>query len=628
MRRAGRGNGNGGKGSIGLAGGRNRYDSRVRPRDRFPDPMSATILTRGSDPEPPVPESSEIRSLLGTAARRLGLERFLLAVHRLAIIAAGLAVGLAALDRIGGSAFVPWWPVAGGLAAGVLAAAWILQRRGRPSELQVASLVDERLGLRDRLSNAVQAAGIEGPVPRLVVAEGVATARDPRVREALGRRFVVRSPRRAWIAPLLVVLVVGVLQLPQADLLAADPPDGSDPAAVEAAREEAIAAMASVSEVLADSPQLAEQLGDLAEELALPEDLAVDLDDPEALRREAIKRLTRTNERLEQLLAGEQAMAMKRLESMMSELESGEGMAGELASALREGDFEAAAEALERMMQQLDSEALDPEAREQLASELGDLAEQLEQLAAQQEEMARRLAEAGLDPQLASNPQAMQQAIEQSSALNQQQKQQLMQQMQAMQQASEMASQMGGACRSMGQAMASGGQTGRGAGQLSEQLSDLESMQQMLAQARSMLAQGQGQCQSMGMYSGDGRMSPGSGSNRGAGGGANPVEATAAATVDRRAEATMREGEVIARMLVDGEPITGESKAVLREAVRAAGAGVDDAVEQSPLPRRYHESLKHYFGRLATQVESAPVRDAAASPAPRESAGAGTGGDS
>ena len=93
----------------------------------------------------------------------------------------------------------------------------------------------------------------------------------------------------------------------------------------------------------------------------------------------------------------------------------------------------------------------------------------------------------------------------------------------------------------------------------------------------------------------------------------------------------MREGEVIARMLVDGEPITGESKAVLREAVRVAGASVDDAVEQSPLPRRYHESLKHYFGRLATQVESAPVRDEPASPAQGDSSEPGeatTGGDS
>ena len=576
-----------------------------------------------------MPEPSDIRSLIGAASRRLGFERFLVALHRVGIAAAGLAVGLAVLDRAGAAAFVPWFPVAGGLSAGAVVAAWFTQRRRRPSELEVASLIDERLGLQDRLSNAWQAAGMQGPVPRLVVAEGVAAARDPRVREALGRRFTVRSPRRAWIAPLLAGLVAGLLQLPQADLLAADPVAEPDRAAVDAARQEATAAMASVAEVLADAPELAEHLGDLADELALPEELAADLEDPESLRREAIKRLTRTNERLEQLLSGEQATAMKRLASMMDELEAGSGPAGDLASAMRQGDFAAAAEAVEKMLDQLSSGAMDPADAERLAADLQSLAEQLERLAEQQDAMARRLLEAGLDPQLASNPRAMQQAIEQSSALNQQQKQQLMQQMQSMQQASEMASQLGGACRSLGQAMAQGGQAGSGAAGLSEQLSALEATQQMLAQAQSMLARGQSQCQGMGGSMAG--MQPGSGGGRGPGGGANDVQAAAGRTIEQRAEALMREGEVIARMLVDGEPITGESKAVLREAVRVAGASVDDAVEQSPLPRRYHESLKHYFGRLATQVESAPVRDAPASPAQGESGGTGeatTGGDS
>ncbi len=578
-----------------------------------------------------MPELPDIRSLLGVASRRLGLERLLAALHRVGIAAAGLALGLAGLDRAGDAAFVPWLPVAAGLLLAGFVSAWILQRRGRPSDLEVAALIDERLGLKDRLSNAWQAADIDGPMPRLVVAEGVAVARDARVREAIGRRFVVRGPRRAWITPLLVLLCLLVLQAPQADLLAADPAAEADPAVAAAARADAEAAMASVAEVLEDAPELAAELGDLAEQLALPEDLASDPQDPDAVRREAIKRITRTNERLEQLLGGEQASAMKRLESMMADLEPADGAAGALTDALREGDFTAAAEAVQRMMEQLSSGEADPGAAERMAEDLASLAEQLEALAEQQGAMAERLAEAGLDPQLASNPQAMQQAIEQSASLNQQQKQQLMQQVQSMQQASGMASQLGGACRSMGQSMAGGSQGVGSASGLADQLSDLEAMQQMLAQARTMLARGQGQCQGMGQAGGMPGMQSGSGSGsgRGDGGGSNPVAAAAAQTVERRAEVAMREGEVIARMLVDGEPITGASKAVLRDAVRAAAASVDDAVEQSPLPRRYHESLKHYFGRLATQVESAPVRDAAAaSPGSDRSDTGSAGGES
>ena len=74
--------------------------------------------------------------------------------------------------------------------------------------------------------------------------------------------------------------------------------------------------------------------------------------------------------------------------------------------------------------------------------------------------------------------------------------------------------------------------------------------------------------------------------------------------------------EVIAEWLTDersgvpGDAAAGEQAGqVLQRAQRAADRAVDDAV----VPRRYHEFIKRYFGRLRETVDDAAARRGAAS---------------
>ena len=75
----------------------------------------------------------------------------------------------------------------------------------------------------------------------------------------------------------------------------------------------------------------------------------------------------------------------------------------------------------------------------------------------------------------------------------------------------------------------------------------------------------------------------------------------------KRESSPIGAGEIIARMAVEGEPITGEAKSKLKEVIAAAAEGYDDAIREREVPRRYHEPFKHYFGTLAPLVESLPT---------------------
>ena len=140
----------------------------------------------------------------------------------------------------------------------------------------------------------------------------------------------------------------------------------------------------------------------------------------------------------------------------------------------------------------------------------------------------------------------------------------------------------------------------------------------MLQQANVKMSQCEGQCMGLGQGLGQGGLmpSPGSGRGRGPGGGQNPVQWAASGTTSERVQVESGEGEIIARMLVDGDPTVGESRAVAREVVRRAARGFDEAMTQEKIPPRYREAMRRYFGALQEQAERA------APPAPP----AGTGG--
>ena len=552
---------------------------------------------------------NEIRFLLKTARRRLEMSGFLAALHGVAIVFAAVLLALVLVNRAPGEPFVAWvWVVPALCVLGLIVAGMIWSRR-RLSELQVALAVDERLDLREKISTALHCRGRDDGFAQAAVEDAVSTARDPRVRETLRRRFKVAAPRRWWISPLVMVVAIAASALPQADLFAREEPIDEEQRL--AARETADEALEAIVEVVEDKPQLNAELAGLMDDLTRSDRSAEPLEKPEEVKREALKKITELNKRLDEIISGEKGKTAKAIDEMLAKLKTSEaGPAKDLAEALARGDFQAAQKAMEEMLKDVQSGDMSDEQKEQLAQQMENLAQQLQQLAQQQQQLQQALQQAGLDPQLANDAKALQQAIQQAQNLNEQQKQQLQQMAQAQQQACKMCQGLGGACRQMAQALQGQGQLGQAGQQMAGQLNQMEQLQMLLQQAQAAAGQCQGQCQGLGqgltMQQALQEWMQGSGmGNWGAGrGGKAPITPTPWKTKMTKADAPSVPGEIIGSTLVDGAPITGEVKARLKQVAVNSDEGYDEALNEDPLPRRYHEALKHYFGELAKQVEA------------------------
>ena len=565
---------------------------------------------------------NEIRSILRIAARRLELSALLGKAH-LVTVAVGLAfLALLAAERLGAETFVPWrWVVPLVVAAGALVAArlWLSARR---SDFEVALAVDERLDLREKLSTALHCQQQSDPFARAAIKDAVAVAADPRARERVRRSFSVTSPPRWWLSPLVVLLAVGVAFVPPLDLFAQD--DEDDPLVTETVRErdEAIEA---VIKPIKESPLLREELSDLLGELTSEGTDPDALTTREEVKRDAIKKLTDLNKRLDEIVSGPRGKTADAIERALKQLQMPkEGPAKELAEALAAGDFKAAKEALEKLRAQLEAGELTQEQKEQLAQQLNDLAEQMEQLAQQQRQLEELLRQAGLNPQLAQNPEALKQALENDPNLTEQQKQQLQQMAQAQQAAAQMMQGLGQGLMQLAQGVLAG-ELAEGGQQFGDQLNALEAMQQLLMEAQVAAAACQGQAQGLGqglvmqqaLQEWMQNRRGGAFGRRGQGaGGEAPITPTPTGTRIVKSPTKTTAGDIIARQLVDGPQFVGESQAKLRQVARAVEQGYDEAQSEDQLPRKYWEAHKHYFGELKKLIEV--VKENESKPAPSD----------
>ena len=549
----------------------------------------------------------DIRNLLSIARHRLETTTFVNRAHQVAIVATAIALALMIVDKAPAEEFLAWRWILPSLGAVWLAISAGLWHRARRTDLQVAVAVDERLDLREKLSTALHCQGRDDVFAQAAVEDAVRTARDPRCRERVGRHFKVQPPRAWWISPLIVLLAIMVSFLSPLNLFAHE--ETTPDAVVQQVKAEVKTTMDDLVKQIKEKPQLTSELSDLLGELTK------DGQDPDALRktpedvkRDAIKKVTDLSKKLDEILSGEKNKTLEALDQTLSQLKTPEdGPAKDLADAMAAGNFQSALKALDELKAAMEKGELTEEQKKQLEKQLEDMAKQLEQMAKNKEQLEAALKQAGLDPQLANNPQALQQAIQNNPNLNDQQKQQLQQMAQAQQAASQMCQGLGQACQNMAQGMG-GGKFGEGAGQMASQLSQMEAMAQLMREANAMASMCQGQCQGLGQGL---ALMPG---NRGAFGGPGqgmggkaPVAPTPTGTKQEKANIKTQEGDIIARMLFDGPQIVGESKVELKDAVAEAAEGFDEALSEDQLPRRYHETQKHYFGELKKITEAKAV---------------------
>lgn len=588
----------------------------------------------------------DIHRLLRSAAWRLGLNNFVFGlIWALALALVGCMVlrvlqQTMALD-------VAWKQIAIWGSAGVVVSAAIYAVAFRPNRKAVALKVDEGANLREAISTALYAVGNEDAWSRATVESAAQTARRVEV-----KRAVPFNAPRAWPLPLALALAFAVLYiaLPQMTLF-----DGVKDAAAEKARTiEAVKVTTQVQDMKQKLDQMTQKLG--IEKMDGPPDTNKPGPvDPDAIRRSAMKQLTKLSDQLEQIKQSESAMKLEAMRKAMQEIKPTGEKTSELAKAMKSGDFKQAKQELENLQNKMQSGEMNAQDREDLAEQMSKLADQLTKLAENKEDLAKKLEEAGLDKNLANNTEALKKALEAAKNLTQEQKEELLKQAQANEQASEALNKMAEAlnqmceqCKNPGNSGAKGskpsnngsknesseGQSGQqgeqgsqsAADEMGEQLSQMEQVSQEMEMAEAamgecenqMNAMGEGQCSGEKMgdgmsYSsggGKGGTRAGSGKGNGRGTGEPAADYDLAKKKDNKRQSN--KGPIVASRLVEGESVLNESTAAFETAVAVAEGEVSEEISTNTIPRDRHDAIKNYFGRLKQRADDAARKAAPA----------------
>ena len=648
-----------------------------------------------------------IRSLVGMARRRLFLQEWLSASMAAAMVACAVLLVLVLERRLFGlsaalgvpSRSAAWFLGAAFMLLAVAAlAGWLRVRSRMRSESDVALELDARIRSGERLSTALALAADEGaasdPFARAAIADAVAFAGDPMLAGRTREAFPVQATGRWWIAPALLGLtIVAWMTVPQRE--AAMPQTKDD--VVRAAERKQTPEEKRLEELVKQverSPELAAKLDAELESArrTLDEGARGPVRSPEEAARESLRRMAEMEQRLAEVSDSKESKASRELQDALAKLElpKDQNAARELAEALKQGDFEAAKKAVAELQKAAAASDLSKEDREKLAKSLEDTSKQLESLAKDPSKLAEALKSAGMDPALANNPAALQQAIAQSKDLNESQKQAIQKMAQSIKDAQQQLGQMSQKMDQMAQQCKNPGQQGQQAkgqqgeqgqkgqqgdqqGQQGQQPGDQgkqgesgtegDSMSQMLdkAETERQMAKAAddagGKCQggsdSMSQSDADSalrassesekgksggagkKQGSGNGRQEGASGGDRKIRETAFGTKLQKEKGPKQDGDVIARQLVAGQSPTGESRVGLEQVAGTIAAGYEKGSDEDPVPAHLRDVHKQYFGDLRKKFDERGVQPAKpasgaaptqAAPPAAPGAGGGNGG--
>ncbi|MBA4028443.1 MAG: hypothetical protein C0475_04810 [Planctomyces sp.] len=609
----------------------------------------------------------ELDRVVRRARARVAMGRLITAL----VVTTTAALAAAALVRVAeqvsgvGVAWL-WFGLAGAAACLVLSVGHALLRR--VSAARAAIMVDHGAGLADSISTGLAVGGGTDAWSANVREQARRAAASVRV----GSAVPIAAPRY-WPAPgaaAVLLLLVWVL-VPQADLFG----QRAQAAQREQTKEHIEQAKAEAQQAVS---KVQERLEQLVKDQETPQADTAKPNDPEPrtaeeIRRSAIRQLTDARDRLEQLRQGPQGQQLDLIQQQLRTLRSpGPGEVGALTSALAKGDFSKAKEALSKLAEQA-ANGQTPEQAERSAEQLQSLAEQVQRLAQQQDALKERLAQQGVDPNLAGDPDALKRALADNPALSQEQKRALLNAAQSQESAQQSMTALAAAIQQLAQQQGQQGQSGQSAQQgqsgqsgqqgksgqsgqqgqsaaqslsnISDALSALEALQAeagsieaALSEANRQLsglskslghssAPGLGQCegglvQGQGGFGSQGLWSAGDPQNRPGNGQGGPGQGRGGSVGEREAQENWEkrkvtgqqgDGPIISRMFVPGEQEKGQSRQELRAVAQAAEKVASEALENNVVERQYHALVRGYFGTLTKQAESGG--DAAA-PAP------------
>ena len=550
---------------------------------------------------------NRIESQVRNARRRLVLGRFgqsLCVTLFAALVVATIAIAVPALRfmEIDYDTWVNAWIGGSVVAAIIAAAAYALATA--PSLDAVASEVDKRFGLKERLSSSLTLDDLDRESDF-----GVALLADAEKRAgqlAIADRFQIKPSKLSWLPVSLVPVIAVMLLLVEP----AKPTDASSTSKVDALEAKQIQTVAAqLKKRIAQQKRKAEADG-LKESRELFERMEADLNKitkrQDLSRKDAMIAMNdlkkQLEERREQLGSSEQ---MRRALSQMKGLESGPGE--KVAKSIEKGNFGEAKEMAKQLASKMRDGKLSEQEKEQLKEQVKKMQEAMEKAAQEheqkKEELQRKIEEARKNGNGAE-----------ASKL-QQQLNQMRQQDSQMQQMKQMAESLNRAAQAMEQGdnaeaanameeMAD--QLGEMQQEMSE-LEDLESALDQLSQSKNQMrcqscggagcqqCQGNGFGQGFGNGSGEGE---GDGLGKGSGYGDRPELEGDTNTYETQVRGEVKRGKAIIAGFADGANRKGVTREDVKAAVQSELSKESDPTENATLPRTEREHAKQYFDQL------------------------------
>jgi hypothetical protein len=530
------------------------------------------------------------------AARvRCGANSLLRQAGRVLAAAGGIAALAVLAERLMAVQIVASWSV-WTFAAGALAAILILWLLNLPTRMQASLLLDERLGLNERVSTTLALAQSDDPFAKAARAESLNIVQYAN----LAGHFPIRFSRSwAYGAGTWAATITMVLLLPQQDLLGflkdRQEQQKKDLTAqvaqtqVKKATEQVKAAVRVLGDpnLVADLKKL-DELGQAAQ--------------PQEIKREAIKALGDLSEKIKQMQTGSKVAASGALQQMLKQLRgSSNELSQQVRMALAKGDFAQAANMLSELQKQLNAGTMSEDKRKELAAQMQDLAKELQKLSEQKKQVEEELAKLGLDKKLAlATSEQLRQAL-QKQGLSPEKVDGLMKKIEAAQAAAAQ-------CSNLGQALAgaAGGGSGLSPGGLTDaidELNSLDALQQEAFMLQASLAEISDVMNRLGRGAGLWEIGQGGGYD-GEGIGLDTVDqhyiTSNALKADKMTKAPSRPegGPAVASWYFKDTQIKGEAQRPFAEVVQAGRATAAEAMSENQIPRRYEDAVKAYFNQL------------------------------
>ena len=512
---------------------------------------------------------SALDRLLRNVRRRLGLNRFIKSFARSLFWWAWLPALLVLGDRLF------YLRVDASVCAGVTILLALLTGLAaiarRPfSPLNVALAIDDRLGLRERLSTAVSltSTGVNSEAARAVIADAEqrAAAVDPRTAFPL-----CLSRRAAWLAlPLAATLLLAGL-MPRLDLLQRKRREDQQKQETARVREEAVRLAQHARRLRRVAETI--QMGEATRVVERMDALSRQLRDPSVTPKQALSRLSDLSDEIKS--RRESYQKAKDLSRAMKETRGLE-QTRDLAEKIKQGEYAKAADAVKNLMEKLRQGKLSEAETQKLGRELKRLAEMMKkdapELAKALENAQRCLAKAGglTAEQLNAVCKQLGLAREQLAA------------MQQMMQAGQMLEIAENALEECKRCMG-GGKIGR-CGVCGRRLGEFGIC---------------GACQGVFASGGLRRRGAGMGGPGIGRGGIPPFdESDPVGFKDAAAKGMLGKGKILASMRVKGVPQKGEAAAAYADVYAAYRKEAEEALSREPIPLGYKEVVRDYFDKI------------------------------